>query len=1001
MSESPSSKGTSAKSADVKNPPRFSFNRKSDFVLSAAEKSAMPEKMLEPESDVVEEYSSVIAAASASAGAAQSTPASIPPQVKAKPFSLSAGRSSKSGTPAWAAMPRVIPASAPASPRQNQSARPQNDAQNIVSGSRQPLPTKQSSIPSQTAPRADNGATPKFSLGSRLQSPTAESLASAARANDIVVTGALTDLKIFNGWGTGRVLDSTGRVISVKGNALAELKIGERYKFSGKKTRHEKFGEQLDVVGVEPDVESLDALIAHMSRNYENVGYKTARSLAEHHQANGTISQLREALIHNPSIVDFSSFTNKEVKLKNDEETQERRVVDSLSIRFSGMGIPQKVMSDLGRWLMSNAVAVMGNEEKKGRDLVSVSNSILDENPYKPISKIERYAFGTADMIASKVGLNKDDPKRIGALVCYALGEGCSSSGHMWLNQPDLFGAIRRIDANLDPMEAVNLAIKMDEPIVVDGSYGKARFYTREMRKYENNLVGHLHRRATMEVDPLCDLDGKELDDEIRRAVSAVGASKGNSKFELDPSQLEALKGILTSRCSLHTLTAGPGCGKTAIVEVLMEIIGHTKNTTFCAPIGKAAKVLNGRIKKWGEAKTIHSTLEFNGKFNRNADKPLDTQLVIADEQSMLGGHLGSAFFDAIPEKAHLLMLGDTGQLAPIEPGLVLKSVLQLEAFDHHRLTTTHRNKGAILSVVNEVGAGSCVARSRDDVIFTGRLPAPEPHVFKKLADAVKKAAEDHGGLDRVGVICPMRKGNASTPGWNVTFLNAMLRDEINPDPDGSKKVTGTNLRVNDRIIVNKNMTIPLVSKQEQDSTAAKKEKNDSFLSDISDIGDLFKSTPKKAAKEEAGNDDNETYVVNGDTGWLEGVEYGIEDGVKKPVNMILRLDDDRLVKFPATELDNLNLSYAITVHAAQGSEYGKVFGIVTDGHEQFMHRAMIFTMFSRAQSELTILGDQITLSKIAARPAPDRNCAIVERVTREMNETIDQPQKKRMAQRA
>src|SRR5690606_17840748 len=301
---------------------------------------------------------------------------------------------------------------------------------------------------------------------------------------------------------------------------------------------------------------------------------------------------------------------------------------------------------------------------------------ILDENPYKPMKSVERYGFGTAELIAGRVGIERHDPKRIAALVTYALDEGCSAGGHMYLEEEAFFLAIRRLDGSLNPHEAVRIAIEQEAPIVIDASGHAARFYTKWLREDESRLVNILAARLTTEVRPLVSLEGEELNAAIAEAVRAVGQSKGNPNFELDESQMQALLGILTSTCSLHTLTAGPGCGKTAIVEVLMEVLGKQRfngkskskqgraiRTTFCAPIGKAAKVLTSRIKKWGSAKTIHSTLEFNGNFQRNVDNPLETDFVVADEQSMLGGPLGAAFLEAIPMKAHILMLGDPGQL--------------------------------------------------------------------------------------------------------------------------------------------------------------------------------------------------------------------------------------------------------------------------------------------------------------------------------------------------
>ena len=835
--------------------------------------------------------------------------------------------------------------------------------------------------------------------------------ASAARVDPVaqamkavapdVLYGTLIDLRMYNDWGLGKVTDQiTGRKVSIKGAALAGLQIGLRYKFDGKKSSHEKYGLQFEVHQVSPDVESIEALISHIQRNYKNVGHVTAKKLAEHYRDTGRLEELKNILIHHPASMDFSAFTDKPVTLRDDEESQGRRVRDSLSIRFGGMGIAQGVMQELSKWLIGRAQIMIGTNERKGKDLVSVSNEILEENPYKPMEHVERYGFQTADLVASRVGINKKDPKRIAAIVSYALNEGCNAGGHMFLHEEALFESIRRFDSSIEPKAAIALALEREEPIVIDGNFGRARYYTKGLRRAESNLADQLAMRMTTEIKPLCDLVGEELERVIDQAVANVGNAKGNPKFKLDNSQREALSGILTSTCSLHTLTAGPGCGKTAIVEVMMEVLGLTKQqrTTFCAPIGKAAKVLSSRVKNWGVAKTIHSTLEFKGHFERNIDNPLETDLVVADEQSMLGGPLGAAFLDAIPPNAHVLMLGDPGQLGAIEPGQVLKSVLKIEGFDHHRLTETHRNSGAILEFVKMVADGMWPTNadhvrdllSRGDVKLEGSLPAPTEGAFSQLALEVKQAAQDHGGLEKVGVICPVRRGNTTTPGWNVTYLNAVLREALNPDPDETKKITGCGMRLNDRVIVCKNMTIPLISDDGDTAYVAPEPDQKAPSRPVFDEhGDEIDAMFSEMDDDSDEDDENKTYVVNGDTGWLEDVEYKVKGGAKQPHKLTLRLDDGRRVSFPAADLSELNLAYAITVHAAQGSEYSNTFNIVTPGHEQFMHRSLLMTMLSRAQNNMKIIGDISTLVQVSARKPPRRNCGLVERVMREAGEII------------
>jgi len=837
----------------------------------------------------------------------------------------------------------------------------------------------------------------RFAFGAPSLTPTERAAQAAKQQAPDELSGLLTDVRMYNDWGIGKVQDDQGRKVSVKGAALADLEVGQRYKFVGRKSEHPKYGAQFEIVRAQPDIESVDAIVAHIQRNYKGAGLQTATKLAQFHRSAGTLDELKQALIHAPGSIDFSPFTDRAVVLRDDEDSRVRRVRDMLSIRLGGLGVGQQVIAGLAGYLVQEAAKTSNKERFPNMDLVSMCSHILDDNPFEPIREVERYGFQTADLVARQAGIGRDDPKRISAIVSYALSEGCEAGGHVWLSQGALFESITRIDYLINPSQAVSIAIERGEPIVIDEEFGAPRYYTKAMRRAEQLLASHLAMRLTHEVEPLYQGDPAELDAVIDQAVRAVGGRKGIKDYKLDPSQRAAIVGILTSTCSLHTLTAGPGCGKTTIVEVLMEALDGT-DAIFCAPTGKAAKVLNGRVKSWGEAKTIHSTLEFVGEFQRNASNPLDTELVVGDEQSMLDTSLGAHFFDAIPARSHIIMLGDINQLGPIGPGAVLRAVLELEGFDHHRLTTTHRNDGELLAVINEVGDGFCDGVSRGQVEFTGSLPAPTAGVFAYLAQEIKEAAHEYGGLARVGVICPKRKGTVSKPDWNVTYLNAVLRDALNPDDETqSKKIPGTSFRMGDRIIITKNMMIegenePSVKPVEAEQTQQSDPDFDAWLDGVVQSSTQVEDNPfEYDVRDQAdGESKKSQYVVNGDTGAIVGVQFDeTERSYKKLKHLVLQLDDDRTVHFPAGELESLGLSYAITVHAAQGSEYGKVFAIVTDGHEQFMYRSMMFTEFSRSQTELKVYGEPDVLTKVAARPAPQRNCALVQQTLREAGELM------------
>jgi len=775
--------------------------------------------------------------------------------------------------------------------------------------------------------------------------------------------GKLVELKVFGQWGIGKLEISNGQKVTVKGDELTTLEIGRNYMLEGQMVEDPKYGLQMQVWRSEPDVESVESVVRHIVRNFNGAGISIAERLVQLHQEQGTLEEFKEALIHAPTTIDFSRVTQRRVKLKDDFDSVKRRLADSLSIRFGTKGLSQSLVTALAEYLLRLARDEnTGANRSKDQDVVSFATDLFYQNPYTPLGDVARYGFQTADAVARSIGIDSNDPRRLIAVAVYALTRCCEDCGHMWVTDQSLYTEIGRLSREIDAKQAFALARENAKNIVVDVVDGMSRIYPRALKRAEDTLTKHLAIRLVLGAKPLCSLEGQALQDLISRATSRLAKKRGLAAFELDASQRAALEGILTQKSSVHTLTSGPGCGKTAIVEVLMEALSERRKpiyTTFCAPVGKAAKVLSERVGEWGQAKTIHATLEYGPDgFALDEENQINTDFIVIDECSMLSSPLAAALFNAIPFRAHILMLGDPGQLAPIEPGKVLKSVLDIEGFNHQRLIHTHRNTGAILSLVKSVGEGLCPSQSTQDVQFTNHLPVPSSEVFKRLAGKVIAASERFGGLDKVGVICPMRKGSSTEPGWNVTHLNSVLRDEINPDPTGEKKISGTAFRVNDRIILLKNTSLEIKSETE--------------------YVDPLEVTDWEEDVEENGN---QCYVVNGDTGWIESVAYEYRDSVKQVKHLVLRLDDDRRVALPHSKLELMSLSYAITVHAAQGSEYQKVFAIATDGLEQFMHRAMLFTMFSRAKQELTVFGDEQVLTKIAARIPTSRNCSLAARV--------------------
>lgn len=413
---------------------------------------------------------------------------------------------------------------------------------------------------------------------------------------------------------------------------------------------------------------------------------------------------------------------------------------------------------------------------------------------------------------------------------------------------------------------------------------------------------------------------------ELRRAEGRV-----REGFRLDESQRNAVIGLLSAQCRLHTLTAGPGCGKTSIMEVFAQLALGT--VAFCAPTGKAARVLHARVHRHGfSATTIHQLLEPSPfGFQRNQDNPIDADIVVVDESSMVDLQLFLSLLLALRPTAHLVLVGDRDQLPSVGPGNVLANVLELPA-DHHTLTVTHRNAGAILALVQAVRQGQFVSPGAE---LTGDvLHFPVVNTDAGTFDLVETTYLDavrRVGLQQTGLLVARRKGRPDTPGWNTTYLNARLQAIVNPH---GPAIPGTPFRIGDRVIIHRNMVVP----QPDDSTIP---------------------------------------VVNGDTGQIAAVDRD-QEHEERVKTFTLALDDGRRVVMSAELLDVVSLAYALTVHAAQGSEYRVAIVVITNGSPSFMHRKVLYTAVSRARESLVLFGENATLAAIARRRGGVRYSALV-----------------------
>lgn len=755
-------------------------------------------------------------------------------------------------------------------------------------------------------------------------------------------SGTIERVQMFNpDWGLATMWTEDRVELKLTGK-VGELREGGDYTITGTLKSHPKYGQSVDILSAKPFVRlEQRAIVRFLKDNFKNIGDASARKFVQlivEQDGEAGLVALREKLLNEPWSIDFSSI-GREGTFDGSEKDKTVRafVLRSLSTRI--VGLASNVLGSLADYLVNQLAKIDGGPLSAGsaEDPVERAWALLAQNPYAPIKSVPGYGFAAADTVGRGVNIPKTAPVRLAALVEYAIAERCRAMGHVYLTLGQARAAIAEMDGSIDGQTALEHALEA-ETVQLDDEFGESRIYTGRLLDRERALAKRIAAKL-IPGDPLMrDRDGT-LREKIQAQAKAMG---GAFKNGLDPSQLEAVYGIVTSRVRLHTITAEPGAGKTAVMEVVTRLLKN-KQFVLCAPTGKGAKVLNNRVSAIGlTASTIHSTLQGDpeGGFRYDRSNKLEGDMLVPDESSMLDLMLAAAVFDATHDDMHVLCLGDHMQLLSVDPGSFLVDLMQIERIDHHRLNCVHRNAGGILQVIREVRQGFINPVNRDGVTFSGTLPSASngfETVMREYLDAVRQH-----GYERVALLMSRRKGDVDEAGWNTTYANARLRAVCNPN---AEKIPGSTLCVNDRIMITANINL-------------------------------------------SEDDESSDRVVNGDTGRILGFVRSDDKRKGAVATVQIQLDDGRKIDFPGGQLSAIELGYALTVHKSQGSEYAKVICVITPGVPTFINQNMLLTGLSRARTALSVHASDADLRKIAATPAPKRNSGLVERVLRELGET-------------
>ena len=699
-----------------------------------------------------------------------------------------------------------------------------------------------------------------------------------------------------NGYTIG-VLDTEEEELTVVGY-LPFIAIGDNLKLIGKYVTHPDYGRQFKIETFEKLMpQTLGALETYLANgNIKGVGPATASKI---------VNKFGEDTIH-------------VLKFEPQKLAQIRGITKDKAIEISESFIENWEVWQIVGFL--ERFGIGAESAKKVYDLLGI-NAIaeIEADPYILIDISRGVDFKQIDQMAIELGMEKENQKRVKSGIKYALIK-ITYNGHCCTLKENLIEYVKTLlNVNEATIENGIINLKVNDEIVVENRNGEEWIYLYSFYNAENQIA-----RNILELDKYRNV--KKVSN-IEKELNLV---EKRTDIILSEKQKEAIRAINDNNVTI--ITGGPGTGKTTIIKSIIEIYKQKKyKIVLCAPTGRAAKRMTETTGE--EASTLHRLLEIGKvdeeslfkKDNEYQGAPIDGDIIIVDEVSMVDMFIMSYLLDCIYKGTKLILVGDCDQLPSVGPGSVLKDLIASE-----RIVTVHLDKifrqaakSKIIVNAHRVNNGKKFISKEDPEMeedskqdFFFIKENNQEKVLEQvlsLCNGRLKKFGDYDFFESIQVLSPTKKGLLGTK-----EMNKALQKELNPHREGEaeKNSMGAIFRIGDRIMQIKNNY------------------------------DMYWEK-KNEGEVEVGNG-----VFNGETGTILNIN-------EKEKNICVKFDDDKYVWYEFNDLEQIEHSYCITIHKAQGSEFDVVIMIVPQAAPMLLTRNLLYTGLTRAKKLLIVIGNE------------------------------------------